>query len=197
MRSLLSASDWWIRATVVHEGVPGHHLQIGQTVLLSEHLTRFQRHRCEIAGYVEGWGLYAEQLMDELNFFDGPADQLGFLHGQFLRTARVLVDIGMHLQLDIPDDLQPVDERRWTVASARRFLTGRAGLRGAFLDYELDRYLGRGGQAIAYKLGERQWLTARDAAARNRPGGLRDFHSAALQLGPVSFGQLQDAVSGL
>ncbi|MBW3567025.1 MAG: DUF885 domain-containing protein, partial [Proteobacteria bacterium] len=76
--------------TAVHEAWPGHHLQIGRTVLLSEHLTRFQRHRCEIAGYVEGWGLYAEQLMDELDFFDEPADQLGFLRGQFLRTARVL-----------------------------------------------------------------------------------------------------------
>lgn len=187
-------ATWLARPTVVHEGVPGHHLQMGQAVLLSEHLTRFQRHRCEIAGYVEGWGLYAEQLMDSLGFFETPADKLGFLQNQFLRTARVLVDIGVHLQLQIPDILGPMTQGRWTPQTARAFLADRAGLSGSFLDYELERYLGRAAQAIAYKLGEQRWLSILKAAAPNGGTSLRQVHSAALRLGPASFDQLQTTI---
>jgi uncharacterized protein (DUF885 family) len=188
-------ATWLARPTVVHEGIPGHHLQMGQTVLLSEHLTPFQRHRCEIAGYLEGWGLYAEQLMNSLGFFATPADQLGFLQNQFLRTARVLVDIGVHLQLQIPEVLGPTNSGQWTAGKARAFLAQRAGLRGPFLDLELERYLGRGGQAIAYKLGEQHWLSTMHAAAPKGGSSLRAAHSAALKLGPITFDQLRTAIA--
>lgn len=187
-------ATWLARPTVVHEGVPGHHLQIGQAVLSSEHLTRFQRHRCEIAGYVEGWGLYAEQLMESLGFFEAPADKLGFLQNQFLRTARVLVDIGVHLHLEIPDALGPTTQGRWTPQNARAFLADRAGLSGSFLDFELERYLGRAAQAIAYKLGEKRWLSILNSAVPNGGTSLREAHTAALRLGPASFNQLQTAI---
>lgn len=184
---------WLARPTVVHEGVPGHHLQIGQTVLSGEHLTRFQRHRCEIAGYAEGWGLYAEQLMDSLGFFEAPADELGFLQNQLLRTARVLVDIGVHLQLQVPDALYPATPGRWTPQTARAFLADRAGLRGSFLDFELERYLGRAAQAIAYKLGEQHWLSILEAATGGGTS-LREVHADALRLGPANFDQLHAAL---
>lgn len=186
---------WLAKPTVVHEGVPGHHLQRGLVTLLGDRLTPFQRYRCEIAGYDEGWGLYVEQLMDTLGFYETPAEELGFLQNQFLRTARVLVDIGVHLELEIPKALGPASSGPWTADSARAFLADRVGLAGAFLDFELERYLGRGGQAIAYTLGEKRWLDILNTIAPHGGTTLRAAHAAALSLGPLTFDQLEDALS--
>lgn len=188
-------ATWLAPPTVVHEGIPGHHLQIGRTVLLGDHLTRFQRHRCEIAGYVEGWGLYTERLMDTLGFYASSAEQLGYLQNQFLRTARVLVDIGVHLQLPIPAVLRHSPGERWTAQTAHTFLAERVGLTGSSLDFELDRYLGRGGQAIAYRLGEERWLNLLSSAAPSAGAALRQAHETALSLGPANFDQLQAALT--
>ena len=99
-----SFSTWREVTTVFHEGVPGHHLQVGQTAYRSELLNRWQRLMCWVSGHGEGWALYAERLMDELGYLDDPADKLGMLDAQSFRAARVIVDIGMHLQLEIPRD---------------------------------------------------------------------------------------------
>jgi uncharacterized protein (DUF885 family) len=174
-----------------HEGVPGHHLQLGLNVLNTRTLNRFQRLSAELhPGHGEGWGLYAEKLMDELGYYELPAHRMGMLAGgQQLRAARVIVDIGLHLELDIPRGVGFHDGERWTPELAVEFVLGRSGSIGGeeFARYQVDRYLGLPGQAIAYKVGERVWLAAREAA-RARQGSrfdLRTFHRTALDLGPM------------
>ena len=182
---------WGEISTCYHEGVPGHHLQIGQVRYRKDQLTRFQR-TVWISGHGEGWALYAERLMDELGYFESPEHRLGFLHAQLLRAVRVVVDIGMHLELRIPVQERFHPGEMWTPDLGREFLFTRTHSPRGFLASELDRYLGRPGQAIAYKVGERAWLAARDDA-RRRLGpafALKAFHSAALDLGPIGLDQL-------
>jgi uncharacterized protein (DUF885 family) len=187
---------WTVPGTMFHEGVPGHHLQLGTTTLNTGTLNRFQRLACELhPGHCEGWGLYAERLMDELGHFAEPAHRLGLLAtGQLLRAARVVLDIGLHLRLRIPAGAGFHDGERWTPELARVFLAERCGLGpSSFLDFEIDRYLGRPGQALAYKLGERVWLQAREEA-RRRDGAafdLKRFHRRALDLGPMGLDLLR------
>ena len=98
---------------------PGHHLQVAQTAYRKELLNRWQRTMCWVSGHGEGWALYAERLMDELGYLDDPGDKLGMLDAQGFRAARVVVDIGMHLELEIPADnpfgFHPGE--RWTPAA--------------------------------------------------------------------------------
>ncbi|MGW2277628.1 DUF885 domain-containing protein [Streptomyces sp. NPDC001770] len=187
---------WTVPSTMFHEGVPGHHLQLGTTTLSTDTLNRFQRLSCELhLGHVEGWGLYAERLMDELGHLADPAHRLGMLvGGQQLRAARVVLDIGMHLRLRIPTGTGFHEGERWTPELGREFLATYCGVGpSAFVGFEIDRYLGRPGQALAYKLGEKVWLEAR-AAARRRDGAafdLRRFHQHALSLGPMGLDLLR------
>ncbi|MFI7104183.1 DUF885 domain-containing protein [Streptomyces sp. NPDC050161] len=189
-------STWTVPSTMFHEGVPGHHLQLGVTTLNTTTLNRFQRLSSELhPGHVEGWGLYAERLMDELGYLADPAHRLGMLAGgQQMRAARIVLDIGLHLQLPIPAGTGFHEGERWTPLLAREFLTGHCGLGPpGFVDFEIDRYLGRPGQAIAYKLGEKVWLQARDEA-RRRDGAafdLKKFHHHALDLGPMGLDLLR------
>lgn len=187
---------WKVPSVMFHEGVPGHHLQLGVTALNTATLNRFQRLSSELhIGHCEGWGLYAERLMDELGHFADPAHRLGMLAGgQQLRAARVVVDIGLHLQLPIPPGIGFHDGERWTPRLGHEFLTEYCGLGPSeFVEWEIDRYLGRPGQAIAYKLGEKVWLESRDAA-RRREGDAFDigrFHRQALDLGPMGLDLLR------
>ncbi len=96
--------SWWsIPSTWYHEGVPGHHLQGATSILEADRQSRFHRLEAWTSGYGEGWALYAERLMDELGFFEDPGEEMGFLSSQALRAARVMVDIGLHLQLRAPE----------------------------------------------------------------------------------------------
>ncbi len=174
-----------------HEGVPGHHLQVGHVRYLKDRLTRFQR-AVGMTGHGEGWALYAERLMDELGYFERPEYRLGYLAGQLLRAVRVVVDIGVHLELVIPEDERFHPGERWTSELAGAFLLERTCHPPDFMASELQRYLGWPGQAIAYKVGERAWLAAREDARHSRGPGfdLKAFHGHALDLGPLGLGQL-------
>ena len=182
---------WGEISTCYHEGVPGHHLQIGQVRYLRDKLTRFQR-AIWMAGHGEGWALYAERLMDELGYLERPEYELGFLRGQLLRALRVVVDIGVHLGLSIPAGEPFHPSERWTPMLAQEFLFVRGCHPHDFMASELDRYLGWPGQAIAYKVGERAWLAARDEARRGRGPAfdLKAFHARMLDLGPMGLDQL-------
>ena len=91
----------WSEVSIAyHEGVPGHHFHLGTTVYLSEQLSRFQRLLGGTSGQIEGWALYAERLMGELGYLENPDYYLGMLAGQSLRSIRVIIDIGMHLELE-------------------------------------------------------------------------------------------------
>jgi uncharacterized protein (DUF885 family) len=175
-----------------HEGVPGHHLQVGQVRYLADQLNRFQRLSGFVSGHGEGWALYAERLMGELGYLDDPAFELGMLSAQAMRAVRVIVDIGMHLELAIPAGERYHPGARWTPELALPFVIERACFPADFLASEVDRYLGLPGQAISYKVGERVWLDGREAArARKGPDfDLKSFHRFALNLGGMGLDQL-------
>jgi uncharacterized protein (DUF885 family) len=192
-------STWREVTTVYHEGVPGHHLQVAQTAYRSDLLNRWQRTMCWVSGHGEGWALYAERLMDDLGFLDDPGNKLGMLDGQALRAVRVIIDIGMHLELQIPTDnpfgFHPGET--WTPDHGLEFMRQHVRFDDAVIQFELNRYLGWPGQAPSYKVGERIWLQARDEV-RQRQGAdfnLRDFHRDALNLGSIGLDPLRAALT--
>jgi uncharacterized protein (DUF885 family) len=193
---------WTVPATMFHESVPGHHLQLGVTTLNASKLNRFQRLSGELCpGNTEGWALYAERLMDELGYYRDPAYRLGMLAvGQQFRAARVVLDIGMHLELEIPEGTGFHEGERWTPELGWEFLRAHTGPEtDAYISFEIDRYLGRPGQAIAYKVGERVWLEGREEA-RRRAGAafdLKEFHRRALDLGPTGLDLLRSELARL
>ena len=175
---------WSEPTTAYHEGVPGHHLQIGMAIVNREKLSRFQRNEF-VSGHGEGWALYAERLMDEFGFLARPEYRLGFLYAQAFRAARVVVDIGMHCEKKIPKDWSWHEGESWTPELALEFLSARSSNDEAFNRSEIDRYLGWPAQAISYKLGERVWLALRDEARAKHGANfdLRAWHTYALDLG--------------
>ncbi|MEU4618384.1 DUF885 domain-containing protein [Actinoplanes sp. NPDC023801] len=192
-------STWREVTTVFHEGVPGHHLQVSQTLLRADSLNRWQRLLCWSSGHGEGWALYAERLMDELGYLADPGDRLGMLDGQALRAARVIVDIGMHLELEIPRDnpfgFHPGE--RWTPELGWEFLRAHTRMQEEVLRFEWKRYLGWPGQAPSYKIGERIWLQARDEAKARKGSDfdLKAFHRDALNLGSLGLDPLRKALA--
>jgi uncharacterized protein (DUF885 family) len=194
---------WDLVSIWYHEGVPGHHLQLAQWAYVSSELSTYQTSLGSVGANVEGWALYAERLMDELGYFTDPGERLGFLDAQQLRSVRVVIDIGMHLGLPIPDDAEgALAEHRgqpWTPELARAFLGENSGADIAFLDSELVRYLGIPGQAISYKLGERAWLAGRAAAqaARGADFDLKAWHMAALSQGSLGLDDLEAELAQL
>ena len=188
-------STWRERTTVYHEGVPGHHLQVAQTIYRKNLLNRWRRIASWVSGHGEGWALYAERLMADLGFLDDPADFLGMLDAQSLRAARVVIDIGVHCDLPAPAGVGGGD---WTYDKAWAFLAEHCKMNEGFRRFELDRYLGWPGQAPAYKIGERLWLQLRDDA-RAKAGDafdLKQFHRSALDIGSVGLDVLRSAVLG-
>jgi uncharacterized protein (DUF885 family) len=188
---------WGEVSICYHEAVPGHHLQVGMMRYRRDRLDRFQRTMAWNAGHGEGWALYAERLMGELGYLDDPAFELGMLRAQAMRAVRVVVDIGLHLELPIPkdEDFHPGDT--WTPDLALDFVINRSRFPEDFMRSEVDRYLGWPGQAICYKVGERVWLRGRDDARRRHGASfdLKRFHSRALELGPMGLDQLEQELA--
>lgn len=192
-------STWREVTTVFHEGVPGHHLQVAQTTYRSDVLNRWQRLMCWVSGHGEGWALYAERLMADLGYLDDHGDRLGMLDAQAFRAARVVIDIGMHLGLEIPAGTGFHDGETWNPDLGLEFLRAHNSMADEFLRFELDRYLGWPGQAPSYKVGERIWLQARDEV-RARQGDqfdLKAFHRRALDLGGLGLDPLRAELARL
>ena len=184
---------WGEVSTAYHEGVPGHHLQVGQVRFLAAELSRYQRTMAWCPGYGEGWALYAERLMQELGYLDHPDYELGMLRAHAFRATRVIIDIGMHLELEIPAGEEHAG-RRWTPELGLEFSLAHSYNPREFMVSEIDRYLGWPAQAISYKLGEREILALR-AELRARQGSafdLKAFHARMLGLGPMGLQQLRD-----
>ncbi|GAB3122867.1 DUF885 domain-containing protein [Glaciibacter psychrotolerans] len=182
---------WRELTTVYHEGVPGHHLQIGQAVYNRATLNTWRRQLAGTSGHAEGWALYAERLMEQLGYLDDPADRLGMLDGQRMRAARVVLDIGVHLEKQLPDGSGP-----WTGEYAFEFLGQNVNMNDGFVKFEVNRYLGWPGQAPSYKVGQRIWEQLRDAC-HEREGAsfsIKDFHKRALDLGGVGLDTLRSTL---
>ncbi|KFF59761.1 hypothetical protein JF66_09090 [Cryobacterium sp. MLB-32] len=182
---------WRELTTVYHEGVPGHHLQIGQAVYNRATLNTWRRQLAGTSGHAEGWALYAERLMEQLGFLDDPADRLGMLDGQRMRAARVVLDIGVHLGKTRPDG-----QGTWTAEYAFDFLRQNVNMNDSFVKFEVNRYLGWPGQAPSYKVGQRIWEQLRDetAAKEGAKFSIKDFHRRALNLGGVGLDTLRSAL---
>jgi len=178
---------WSELTTVFHEGVPGHHLQQG-AARQSPDLSRFAKNTF-ISGHGEGWALYAERLADELGWFTRRGSRLGMLSHSALRAARVVIDIGVHLDLPLPDG------ERWSFDKACAVLRDRGRAEEYRVIPEVTRYFGWPGQAPSYKLGERAWLAARAEASRDPGFDLKRWHTAALSRGPLGLGLLTAELS--
>ncbi|MFD7120055.1 DUF885 domain-containing protein [Streptomyces sp. NPDC059922] len=186
-------------STWYHEGVPGHHLQIAQWTHVADQLSRYQASVGQVSANAEGWALYAERLMDELGFLPDAERRLGYLDAQMMRACRVIVDIGMHLELDIPADSPFHPGERWTPELAQEFFGNHSGRPADFVESELIRYLSMPAQAIGYKLGERAWLLGRENARRAHGDAFdaKAWHMAALSQGSLGLDDLVDELSKL
>ncbi|MFP1628499.1 DUF885 domain-containing protein [Streptomyces sp. 5K101] len=186
-------------STWYHEGVPGHHLQLAQWVHVADRLSRYQATIGMVSANAEGWALYAERLMDELGFLRDPERRLGYLDAQMMRACRVIIDIGMHLELRIPADSPFRPGERWTPDLAQEFFGNHSGRPADFVESELTRYLSMPGQAIGYKLGERAWLLGRENARRAHGDAFdaKSWHMAALSQGPLGLDDLVEELSRL
>lgn len=183
---------WQEVSIAYHEGVPGHHLEIATQQYQRDRLNRFST-TAFIAGYSEGWALYAERLMDELGYYEKPDYRLGMLAAQSFRALRVVIDMGLHLGRSIPDHAPSFPGEPWTPERAHHVIAALRFLPEPMVAGEITRYLGLPGQAISYKVGERVWRRAR-ALVEQREGdrfSLPDFHARALSLGVLGLDQLE------
>lgn len=189
---------WGELTTVFHEGVPGHHLQIGQTKVTGAGLSRFAKVFGSVSGHAEGWALYAERLCDELGWFTDTGSRLGMLKGSALRAARVVIDIGWHLDLPLPAAEAKIHGERWNFDVALDVLKTRGRIAEHRAYPEIVRYAGWPGQAICYKLGERAWVDARAEAqaAAGADFDLKAWHTRALGLGPIGLDNLASVLRG-
>jgi uncharacterized protein (DUF885 family) len=171
---LPSRAYWKLAAYTFHEAVPGHHFQIAlDTENLS--LNAFRRFAARFAAgsFVEGWGLYSERLADEMGLYRTPGERFGMLDAQAWRAARLVVDTGLHAL-------------KWTRQQSVEVLL-EAGLSDTDAGIETDRYIGNPGQALAYKVGQREierlrrMLEARDGERFD----LREFHDQLLGHGSL------------
>ncbi|MET9420372.1 MULTISPECIES: DUF885 domain-containing protein [unclassified Streptomyces] len=186
-------------STWYHEGVPGHHLQLAQWAHVADRLSRYQSSVGQVSANAEGWALYAERLMDELGFLKDAERRLGYLDAQMMRACRVIVDIGMHLELEIPADSPFHPGERWTPELAQEFFGMHSGRPADFVESELTRYLSMPAQAIGYKLGERAWLLGRENARRAHGEAFdaKAWHMAALSQGSLGLDDLVEELSRL
>ncbi len=170
--SLATRPKYDFEATLLHEAVPGHHLQNSRAQELKD-LPHFRR-TAWYGAYGEGWALYAERLGYEMGFYREPENRFGALSGEMLRACRLVVDTGLHA-------------RGWTRERVIRYLVDNAGMHEAFAAAEADRYVVWPGQALGYKIGELRIRALRERAGKalgNR-FDLRRFHNALLDDGPL------------
>jgi uncharacterized protein (DUF885 family) len=181
-------------STAYHEGFPGHHLQGGLQMTAGDRVTRFQKLLVWYSGSGEGWALYAEDLMEELGYLEKPDYLMGKLASEMLRACRIVIDIGVHLDLLIPGDQPFHPGERWTFDAAVEMLRDWAAQGSELAVSEANRYFGWPAQAIAYKIGQQ---TIRDlrAEAQQRDGSgfdPRAFHARMLEIGSPSLRLLKE-----
>jgi len=168
-------------ALAYHESIPGHHLQIA----IAQELTgipEFRRHT-GVTAFVEGWGLYTERLADEMGLYSSDLDRIGILSFDGWRACRLVVDTGIHAQ-------------GWTRQQAIDYMLANTALAENNIVNEVDRYIAWPGQALAYKLGQREILRLRDEAkkALGAKFDIKTFHDVVLRNGAVSLASLRHEV---
>ncbi|WP_205701564.1 DUF885 domain-containing protein [Hymenobacter rigui] len=171
-----------MRTLAYHEGIPGHHFQIG----IAQELQGLPTFRTVIPfpTYGEGWALYAERLASELGFEKDPYDNLGRLRAELFRAVRLVVDTGIH-------------DQRWTREQAISYMRRTTGMALSDVTAEIERYIVMPGQACAYKVGMLKILELRERAKQQLGPkfDLRDFHDAVLKNGGLPLEILEQVVN--
>ena len=178
---LAARALWETETLALHEGVPGHHVQVSRAHELVE-LPEFRRFGWYPA-FGEGWALYAESLGPELGFFAEPFSAFGHLNSDLLRAARLVADTGIHAL-------------GWSRQQAIDYLGANTVNAASDNEIEVDRYIAAPGQALAYKMGQLR-IKALRAKAQEALGvnfDLRRFHGAVLDNGALPLAILEQQV---
>lgn len=177
----LSARPTWAKgALVLHEAIPGHHYQIALQREM-ETLPQFRRFGGETA-FIEGWGLYAESLGNELNVY-GPYDEFGALVAELWRSIRLVVDTGIHAQ-------------GWSREEVLNYMRANAPVADARAISEAERFMALPGQALAYKIGQMEIRSLRNEAEASlgEDFDVRDFHREVLRHGSLPLSILREQI---
>ncbi|AWH33951.1 DUF885 family protein [Stenotrophomonas sp. SAU14A_NAIMI4_8] len=171
-RDLPSRKRWSVPVQYLHEAIPGHHVQLGLQQELAK-LPRFRRQGGDVA-FIEGWGLYAETLGDELGAYNDPYDRIGYLYSRLLRATRVVADTGVHAQ-------------GWSKQQAVSYLQKNADMSADDASAEVERIMAQPGQALSNVAGLTTIVALRDKARAQQGAAfdLRRFHAELLKDGSM------------
>jgi uncharacterized protein (DUF885 family) len=166
-----------------HEAIPGHHLQLAIATERTD-LPLFRRLSWGHTAFVEGWALYTERLADEMGLYENDLDRLGMLSSDVWRACRLVVDTGLHAM-------------GWTRQQAIDFMVAHMPVDLDTITVEVDRYIGMPGQALAYKVGQREILRLRSEARRSLGDGfdIAGFHDAVLAAATISLPVLRRRIA--
>jgi uncharacterized protein (DUF885 family) len=170
-----------MESTLLHETVPGHHLQTARAMELGG--LPFFRRAGWYTAYGEGWALYSESLGYDMGFYKDPYAHFGALSNEMVRACRLVIDTGIHAF-------------GWTREQSIRYLAGNSGVHPDYAAAEVDRYIVWPGQALGYKIGELKIKALRDKAraALGPKFDVRKFHNAILDDGPLPLTVLESRI---
>ena len=180
--NLPSRTLYTIPALTAHEAVPGHHLQFSLNNELPETIPSFRR-KLYLSAYGEGWGLYSEYLVDEMNIYTTPYEKFGQLTYEMWRACRLVVDTGVHA-------------KGWTRKQMIDYMAKNTALSIHEVTTETDRYISWPGQALSYKIGEIKIreLRKRAEAALGDKFDIREFHEVILEEGTVTLSIMEERI---
>jgi prolyl oligopeptidase len=175
---------WEMEVLTAHEAVPGHHLQLALQYEEGAGMPMIRR-MADFTAYVEGWGLYAESLGEQVGLYTDPYSKFGQLTYDMWRAVRLVVDTGIH-------------DEGWSRQQAIDYFAANAPKSELDITNEVDRYISWPGQALAYKIGQMKILELRDAAQHTLGDrfDLRRFHDALLSTGAVPLPVMERSVRG-